>query len=304
MTSQRFGSRTSATEITQAFSAEGKKIIVTGANAGIGFATARALAGGGAEVIFACRNLAKGESAIAQTRVMYPDCKAELRELDLSSFASIRQFARDLEWEHVDVLICNAGLFAAKYQETAEGLEQTVGVCHFGHFLLFHELLDKLQAAKEPRLVVVASESHRTPPKLDLDNFPLPPQKYRQFTAYGQAKLANVMFANEVQRRYGADGISACSLHPGALVTTEIGNGSALTRLGMKLVSPFTKNIDQGAATSVYCALVPDVRSIQGNYFSHCQRKTASKEARNLTKSQWLWEKTKAMLEQLDSVAD
>ena len=285
-----FNSNSSADEVAAAFSAKGKKIIVTGANIGIGYETARSLSAAGAEVIFACRTPDKGRAAVAATQDAHPGCKATFKALDLSSFESIRAFCNGLEFSDLDVLICNAGLFSSDYKTTAEGIEMTVGVCHFGHFLLVNLLQQKLKNSEKGRVVMVASESHRMPARLDFDRFPLEEKDFSQFVAYGQAKLANVLFANELQRRSGSDGITACSLHPGTMVTTNIGHDSLIASVTMKLMSFFTKNANQGAATSVFCALCPDESYIAGKYFSDCRPKKASTEAQDEKVAARLWQ--------------
>ena len=168
---------------------------------------------------------------------------------------SIRRFADTLKADKIDALICNAGLALMSYAETDEGFERTVGVCHIGHFLLARLLMPRLLASGAPRVVMVSSTSHGTPAKLDFTNLPMTREKFKGMGAYGQAKLCNVLMAKSLQRRYGDRGMTACALHPGTLITTDIGRNSAIVGLLMKLVSPFTKNPAQGAATSVWGAV-------------------------------------------------
>jgi len=289
MSEKSLGSRSSTAEVLSGVDLTGKKIIVTGANTGIGFEAARAFAAAGAEVILACRNIEKAEEAVTRISKRHPDAQARGLALDLASVSSIRQFCSQMPFETIDVLVCNAGLVPTQYQETEEGLELCVGVCHFGHFVLCELLLDRILKSTDPRVVMVSSESHRSPAQLDFDRFPLSEDTFSSMKAYGQAKLCNVLFANELQRRYGAQGLHACSLHPGALITTDIGRYSGVLGLLVKLVSPFTKNPDQGAATTVYCAALATGDEIQGNYFSHCRKVSSSKEANNVEVARRLW---------------
>ena len=157
-------------------------------------------------------------------------------------------------------------------------MERTVGVCHFGHFALVERLLPRLLAAGRPRVVMVASESHRMPRTLDFANFPLGAANYAPMKAYGQAKLCNVLMAAELQRRHGAAGLIACSLHPGTMVTTNIGNESLLVRAAMRLVSPFTKNGNQGAATSGWALVHGPASAFAGQYLRDCRVDRASRE--------------------------
>lgn len=299
-----FGSRTTADEVLANIDLDGKNILVTGANTGIGYEAARALAAVGANVIFACRSVEKGEKAVAKAKKQHPNARAEFRQLDLASFQSIRRFCEQLDIETIDVLIGNAGLTMPKYSETEDGLEMTVGVCHFGHFLLTRLLMDKLLAAKAPRVIVVSSESHRYPATLNFGNYPLSRLSYSFMVSYGQAKLSNMLFANELQRRYSDRGLTACSLHPGTLITTDIARNSRAAFI-MKLISPFTKNTNQGASTTVFCAAYEKKENLGGNYYSHCKKSRASKEANSLDAAQQLWalsEKVCQLNETVDSV--
>ena len=279
MVQPTFGSRSTTAEVLSGVDLHGKTMIVTGANTGIGFETARALAAAGAEVVLGCRSQEKGNAAVARIMARHPDAIVRSLALDLGSMSSIKRFCDELPLDTIDVLVCNAGLVPSGYQETEEGIEQCVGVCHFGHFALCKLLLNRLLKSDDPRVVMVSSESHRSPKTLDFDKFPLGRGNFSALTAYGQAKLCNVLFANELQRRYGDQGLSACSLHPGALITTDIGRNSGFFTVLMKLASPFTKNPDQGASTTVYCAARASATEIRGQYFSHCRLAEATTEA-------------------------
>jgi WW domain-containing oxidoreductase len=289
MSERSLGSRSSTAEVLSGIDLTRKKIIVTGANTGIGFEDARAFAAAGADVVLACRNAEKANEAVARITERHPGSHPQGIALDLASVSSITRFCKELPFETIDVLVCNAGLVPARYQETEEGIELCVGVCHFGHFVLCELLLDKILRSNDARVVMVSSESHRSPAKLDFDRFPLSEETFSSLTAYGQAKLCNVLYANELQRRFGAQGFSACSLHPGALITTEIGRYSGVLGLLVSLVSPFTKNPDQGAATTVYCAARAAAEEVRGNYFSHCKRVDSSREANNAEVANRLW---------------
>lgn len=294
MTQHSFNRRTTADEVLDGKDLSGKTIVVTGANTGIGFEATRSLAAKGAHVIMACRNTETGDLAVNKIREKYESASTCVKELDLASFESIKAFAAKLDIDQIDALICNAGVIHNDYRETAEGYEITVGVCHIGHFLLTSLLMPKLRAAAndkgEARVVMVASESHRQPAKLNFDKFPLTQDNYAFMTAYGQAKLCNVLFANELNRRYADEGITACSLHPGTMITTGIARNTMLGTIAMKLLSPFTKNPNQGAATTVYCAAYADVSEIGGVYFSDCKPKPMTKEAANPDTAKRLWE--------------
>ncbi|MGB0061690.1 SDR family NAD(P)-dependent oxidoreductase [Candidatus Binatus sp.] len=286
---QEFGARSSAYDVVAGHDLSGRTIIVTGANTGIGEWTARALAGAGARVIFACRQPASGNAAVARTRDAHPGCKAEFAQLDLASFASITRFTDHLDADRIDALICNAGLVRTSWAETEEGFERTVGVCHIGHFLLARLLMPRMLACAAPRVVMVSSLSHRSPAKLDFDRLPMTRENFRGMTAYGQAKLCNVLMAKSLQSRYGGRGLVACALHPGTLVTTDIGRNSKIFGALMKLVSPFTKSPSQGAATSVYATVHEPASELAGQYLQNCQITPSSSEANDPTVADRLW---------------
>jgi len=287
---RKLGGRASADEVLAGLDLGGRTMVVTGANSGIGYETARSLAARGARVFLACRELATGERAAAQIRAAHPGALAEARQLDLASLASVRAFAERLDAPLVHALICNAGVFSDAYAETADGYERTVGVCHIGHFQLALSLRERLRAAAPARVVMVSSESHRTPKRLRFDRLPLRREKYRALVAYGQAKLCNVLMANELTRRWAGDGVTANSLHPGTLMLTGIGRSSRGARILLTLARPFAKTLVQGAATSVYCATAPELEGSGGEYYVDCKKKPASAEARDPAIAAGLWE--------------
>ncbi len=289
MQQQEFGAATTAEEVLADQQLADKTAIVTGANTGIGFESARALAAAGARVIFACRNATSGAEAVANTRRQHPGCNAKFLSLDLASPASIETFCTALTADKVDILICNAGLAPTHYAETELGIESTVGVSHFGHFQLVGGLLSRLLTAPAPRVVMVSSESHKMPKQLQFERFPMSRDQFKFLVAYGQAKLCNILFANELQRRYGAQNLTACALHPGTLITTDIGRSSSLIRFFMKAISPFTKTPNQGAATSLYCATHEPAADVQGKYLSHCKVVRSSAESKNAAVAAKLW---------------
>ncbi|MFT5442094.1 MAG: WW domain-containing oxidoreductase [Myxococcota bacterium] len=286
----KFNAKTTADEVAKGFDLSGKLVVITGANTGIGYETARSLAAVGARVLLACRSAEKGADAVERIRAAHPKADVALAGLDLASFTSIDAFAANLLEAKIDIFIGNAGVLNPSYRESDGGIEHTVGISHLGHFRLVRALLPKLLAGGGGRVVMLGSEAHRSPKTLDFEGFPLTGENFSQMVSYGQAKLCNTLFANELQRRYGDQGLTACSLHPGNLVTTEIGRGSLLTRFAMLLASPFTKTPSQGAATSVVCALHPDTEVLAGKYLSHCQQVRMSREAEDPAVAKRLWE--------------
>lgn len=196
----------------------GRVAIVTGANTGIGFEAARALAEKGAEVILACRNASKAEAAVARLRADVPDAKVRFESLDLSDLDHVRSFSERIhgELDRLDLLINNAGVMVPPESQTAQGFELQIGVNHFGHFALTGQLLDLLAATPGSRVVNVASIAHRNG-KINLDDLHFRQRGYSPWAAYGQSKLANLLFTLELQKRLDAAGLDVrvTAAHPG-----------------------------------------------------------------------------------------
>lgn len=250
----------------------GKTVLITGGNAGLGYATATALAQRGASVIITARDDTKGRAAVAALNRPADTPPVRLLLLDLASFTSIRDAAERFLNEHprLDVLINNAGVFAARLEHTQEGFELQFGVNHLGPFLLSHLLLPALAAAPAPRLVNVASRAHRAG-HIDFDDLRGEKRPYRGWSAYARSKLANVLFTREWSRRF--PGIPANCFHPGTL-RTAIGNKHSpwYVSLAWSLVKPFLAAPERGATTAAYLAGSPAVAGITGRYFDPWQR--------------------------------
>jgi NAD(P)-dependent dehydrogenase (short-subunit alcohol dehydrogenase family) len=228
-------------------SQDGRTFVVTGANSGLGKATAAALAAGGAHVVLACRNVAKGEAAAATMTG-----KVEVCELDLANLASIRKFAENMGT--IDVLVNNAGVMAVPRADTADGFELQFGTNHLGHFALTGLLLPRIT----DRVVTVASPAHRFG-RIDLDDLNWQTREYGPWKAYAQAKLANLLFAFELQRRLAAQGspVRSVAAHPG-YSHTEL--SSHYSRWPLSWLMPLGDRIGaaqpawMGALTTLYAA--------------------------------------------------
>jgi NAD(P)-dependent dehydrogenase (short-subunit alcohol dehydrogenase family) len=228
----------------------GRTFVVTGANSGLGAETARALAAAGGHVVLACRNTAKGEQVAATLP------SAEVRELDLADLASVREFAAGLTGP-IAVLINNAGVMALPHRRTADGFEMQVGTNHLGHFALTGLLLDRIT----DRVVTVSSTAHRVG-SINLADLNYEHRRYQRWRAYGQSKLANLMFALELQRRLSAAGspIRSMAAHPGYASTELQGHTESIQdrvmALGNRLIA---QNAAAGARPSLYAAVAPDL---------------------------------------------
>ena len=198
---------------------DGKTVIVTGGNTGIGKATAQDLSQRGARVILACRDVVKGRTAMEEIRERTGNNDLAVRKLDLASCKSIRAFAEQIlrEEPQINILINNAGVMFVPYQLTEDGYELTFGVNHLGHFLLTNLLLERIKASAPSRIIVVASLGHLAG-YLDFRDM-MWMKRYNSQLAYCRSKLANIMFAKELAKRLVDTGVIVCSLHPGTINT-------------------------------------------------------------------------------------
>jgi NAD(P)-dependent dehydrogenase (short-subunit alcohol dehydrogenase family) len=252
---------------------DGRIALVTGATGGIGYEAALALAGKGARVIVAARNPAKGEAALAAIRAAHPKADVRFELLDLTSLGSVAACAdRVIAAEpRLDLLVNNAGVMTPpKRLETTDGFELQFGVNHLAHFALSLRLLPLVRRGERPRVVTVSSGAHHTG-KIDFDDLQWKTRRYSPWGAYGQSKLANVLFALELQRRSdrGAWGIMSDACHPGYARTDLIANGpgldSPLTKFGRVLQPFMSQSAADGALPTLYAATSPDAED--GGYY-------------------------------------
>ena len=247
----------------------GRLAVVTGANSGIGFEAAAVLAGRGARVVLAVRDLGKGEAAVAQITGRAPGADVTLQELDLSSLASIRSAADDLRAAHprIDLLINNAGVMYPPKQTTVDGFELQFGTNHLGHFALTGLLLDQLLPVEGSRVVTVASVAHNIRAGIHFDDLQWE-RSYNRVAAYGQSKLANLMFSYELQRRLAAAKAPtiAVAAHPG-ISNTELMRHIPGTGIPgfVKLAGLVTNSPPVGALGTLRAATDPDV--VGGQYY-------------------------------------
>lgn len=267
-----------------------KTILITGATDGIGQHTAKVLTSMGYEVVIAARNADKLEKTLQELRRQIPDARVEGLLLDLASLEKVRQAAGEYRrrFGRLDVLINNAGLIVSSLQKTAQGYELQFGVNHLGHFLLTLSLMDLLEAAAEPRVIHVSSHAHYGG-KLDFDNLRGEKPGYSGFAAYAQSKLANVLFSNELARRYPQ--VSSNALHPGPVRTGFGSKPGGFYKLVWALASPFLWSAEQGAQNSIRLATDPALKGVTGQYFD--PRKGArypSRKAQDAQLAQKLWD--------------
>jgi NAD(P)-dependent dehydrogenase (short-subunit alcohol dehydrogenase family) len=256
----------------------GKLAIVTGANSGIGYETARALAQKGATVILACRNLKKGSTAVSKIRQETPSVNLDLIQLDLADLNSVSQFVQEFKerYKHLDLLINNAGVMDPPFAKTKDGFELQFGTNHLGHFALTGQLLDLIINTPNARVVNVSSLEHKRG-KIDFNNLNAE-KRYNGLKAYAQSKLANLLFTYELQRRFQAANVKAVATasHPGWTNTNLFSPRSPLYALrdiaqGPKMGAlPTAQEPKMGALPTLYAAIAPNVEG--GDYYGPAQK--------------------------------
>jgi NAD(P)-dependent dehydrogenase (short-subunit alcohol dehydrogenase family) len=284
----------------------GRTAIVTGANSGLGLVTARELARAGASVVMACRNLEKGHAAVDEVRAAVPDAQVQLDELDLASLASVRAFADRFKAPHdgLDLLINNAGVMGSPRRRTADGFELQFGTNHLGHFALTSALLETMEGREDARVVTLSSTAHKMG-RINFDNLN-GDRHYFRWNAYGQSKLANLLFALELDRRLRAVGSTVKSLaaHPGYAATNLQSSGPPMfDRLVMVASNALIAQSDEmGALPILYAATQPGLEG--GTYVGpdgfqeqrgHPKIVQPSGRARDPATARRLWEVSERM---------
>ena len=277
-----FGATSTTDDVLSGKDLSGKRVLVTGVSAGLGVETARALAARGAKVVGAARDLAKAERATAEVRAQAANGGGlELVALDLASLVSVRACAdvQLADGRPFDAVIANAGVMRTPFGHTVDGFETQFGTNHLGHFVLVNRIASLI--APGGRLVNVSSAGHRYS-DVDLDDPNFEHAPYDPMIAYGRSKTANILFAVEFDRRHRARGVRATALHPGG-IRTELDRHmqpgelqATVDRINAELTAegrpPFQfKTIPQGAATSVWAAVVAPAEEIGGRYCEDCQ---------------------------------
>ena len=270
----------------------GKTILITGANTGIGRASAEALAAAGAHVVLACRSEEKTRPVLDAIQQATPGARAEFMPLDLADLGSVRALAE--AWlargTPLHVLLNNAGLVTPG--QTRDGFELVFGVNHLGHFLLTALLWPSLQAAGQARVVNVASTAHRRASGIDFDALQRPTASTTAFPEYAVSKLANVLFAREMARRLGpAPTITAYSLHPGVIASDVWRRVPWPIR---PLMLRFMRSVEDGAATSLYCATAPEAARESGLYYEDCRVLPAAPLGQDDALAATLWARSEA----------
>ena len=262
--------------------------MVTGGNSGVGKETAVGLASLGGNVVIVCRNKNKGEAAWAEVKAKSGNENIHLMLADLSSLKSVRDLADAFKskYDKLNVLVNNAGEILSRRHVTVDGLERTFSSNHLGHFLLTNLLLDVIRDSAPARILNITSESHRGA-KIHFND--LQGEKYSAFRAYGQAKLANVLFTYELAKKLEGTGVTANCLHPGVVRTGFGHDDSGLMSLVIWIASPFFMSAEKAARAVTKLATSHELESMSGKYFSKVKEARSSEESYDEETARHLW---------------
>jgi len=289
--SQEFNKKTKAEEVVAKLDLTDKVIIVTGGSAGIGTETVRVLAKKNATVIFTCRDTTKGNTVLQEIQKQIPDpSKVEMMQLDLADFDSIHSFVKKFLEKNLPlhVLINNAGAVCLQRSLTKQGHEKTFAINHLGVFLLTNLLLDKLKQTTPSRIVIVSSLAYLSAPRFDVND--VLSEHYGAMKVYQKSKLCNILFTRELNKRLQGTNVTVYTLHPG-FISTELGReGGALASIILTLTYPFQKTIQQGAATTVLCAVYPNIEQTSGSFYNDCNIAELKPHAMHDEDAKALWE--------------
>jgi NAD(P)-dependent dehydrogenase (short-subunit alcohol dehydrogenase family) len=287
---------------------QGKVVVITGSNDGIGKETAVGVAAEGATTVLACRNQKKAGTAAEEVTRRTGNDDVHVVALDLADLASVQAAAREVldRWVRLDVLINNAGGIWTERQETAQGFEQTFGVNHLGHFLLTNLLLPRITASAPSRIINLTSVGHHSAWRgmrfEDLQSG----TRYAAMDAYGRSKLANILFTRALADRVAGTGVTVNAVHPGPVRSGfgMDGDMGGLMGLGNRLIRPFEISPSAGARTSVYLATSPKVDGETGRYWVRRKPGHMSGQARSDAQAQRLWSESERLLDSAGFTAE
>ncbi|HEV8388081.1 MAG TPA: SDR family oxidoreductase [Nitrososphaera sp.] len=272
---------------------EGKTCLVTGGTSGIGKEIAIGLAKMGSSVVLVGRDKAKCAAVAREItqRLVNHDISVSFLVADLSSQSSIRKMALEFrdEHQHLDILINNAGVFKARYEKTKEGIEYTFAVNHLAPFLLTSLLIDRLKASGNSRVVTTSSIAHRGA-RIDFEDLQFNRKRYNGIRAYGQSKLANILFTRELARRLDGTSVTTNCFHPGGVRTNLAQDNPWYYRLIWYVATAFLASPEKGADTGIYLASSPELNGITGKYFVKRRDTIPSLAARDQAAALRLWD--------------
>lgn len=288
-----FGYGSTAEDVTQGLSLSGKTILVTGCNSGLGLEAMRVLSLRGAHVIGTARTADKAREAGKSVGADMTGVACELAD-PRSVRAAVDTIQKS--GKKLDAIIANAGVMALPKAERAYGIELQLFTNHVGHFILVTGLLDSL--TDDGRVVMLSSAAHRNAPRMGIDFDDLGAERsYSAWTAYGQSKIANILFAKELARRFEGTRRTANAVHPGVIRTNLARHMSPIAIVGFGLVGPlFLKSVGEGAATECFVATHPSLAKVSGEYFADCNVAKCRADARDPELAKKLWARTEEIV--------
>ncbi len=293
----RFNRRSTAEQVTEGIDLNGKTVLITGVNSGLGFESMRVLAKRGAHVIGAARTLEKATEACGKIEGKTTPIACELSDLD-----DVARCADEINAMNtpIDILMCNAGIMALSELQTKNGIEMQFLTNHLGHFVLVNKLLERVKQAKAGRVVMLSSMGHQQCPKggIDFDNLS-GDKGYDPWKFYGQSKLANLLMAVELTKRLQGDQATANAVHPGVIRTNlSRSTGGFFATLISVVARLFERTIAQGAATQCYVAVHENLEGVSGEYFADCNRAKPSNYGRDPKLAERLWRESEILTAQ------
>jgi WW domain-containing oxidoreductase len=291
-----FGYASTAEEVTDGLDLRGKTILITGVNSGLGEESARVLAKRGARIVGAARDLGKATQA-----VKHLGADAVPVACELSEPSSVRAAVETLKKQGItfDVLLCNAGIMALPKREILHGQELQFLTNHIGHFILVTGLLDQL--SKTGRVVMLSSSAHQMAPSggIQFDDVTFE-KNYKPWTAYGQSKLANLLFARSLAKRFAGTEKTANAVHPGVIATNLGRHMGVMARVGFPLANAIAlKNVHEGSATQCYVATHPTLAKVSGEYFADCNVAKSTAYGKDDALAERLWTLTEETLRKI-----
>lgn len=280
---------------------KGKTVVITGGNAGIGKATAIALAKKGAEILITSRSEAKAKAALVEIKSASKSDKVDFVLINLIDQESVRKAAKEIKAKcpKIDVLINNAGCYMSDLELSPQGIEGQFATNHIGHFLLTNLILDNVKAAGNARIINLASIAHKSTRELNFDDLNYEKEEYGGWKSYSRSKFCNILFTKELARRLEGTGVTANAVHPGG-VRTEIAEKDAnwYTKLGWIVMKPFMITVEKGAATSIHLASSPKVEGETGGYWVRSKKEWSNRPSQDPELAKELWKKSEELMGQ------
>jgi NAD(P)-dependent dehydrogenase (short-subunit alcohol dehydrogenase family) len=277
----------------------GKQVVITGGNAGIGKATAIALAQKGANVIITSRSESKAKSAVDEIKAASKNENIDFVLINLVDQESVRKAAEEIKAKcpKIDTLINNAGCYLSDLELSPQGIEGQFATNHIGHFLLTNLLLENIKAAGNARIINLASIAHKSTLELNFEDLNYEKEEYGGWKSYSRSKFCNILFTKELARRLEGTGITANAVHPGG-VRTEIAEKDAnwYTKLGWIIMKPFMITVEDGAKTSIHLASSADVEGETGGYWVRSKKEWSNRPSQDPELAKALWKKSEELV--------